>query len=420
MKKKVVAVLTCAAMTASMLAGCGDSSTTESSSTGSTSGTSTSTTTEETAEAPAADDAEAESDLDGSWPEENILIGMEVYDTTDEQFLALQDYFTYLEDYYNISFMYSESLDSAEAELDFIGSCASAGCKAIIGYYNVAGAEAIQQTIDQGMYYWGTEQYYDEFADNDHYLGCYTFIEDGETYNGDYLGGYELGYSLGKQGVEHVFYCNGGAGMGIQMFIDRQEGFEAGVAAAQAEGAAIQYDPSTDVVEGWPDAPDFAAAVGAKLNGDYDGVAVSFNAAALFQPIMDADLEESIHVATIGEVSETYYDFVQSGMISTVVYDCEEVVFANAIPQILNAVTGHVDATRDADGKAGKVLVNRWTVADTDSYNAIFEHHTQGKYFVTADDLADCLVELNPDATFDSMSSFYNSLDLDAALSIAQ
>lgn len=105
-------------------------------------------------------------------------------------------------------------------------------------------------------------------------------------------------------------------------------------------------------------------------------------------------------------------------MISTVVYDCEEVVFANAIPQILNAVTGHVDATRDADGKAGKVLVNRWTVADTDSYNAIFEHHTQGKYFVTADDLADCLVELNPDATFDSMASFYNSLDLDAALSL--
>lgn len=417
MKKKVVAILMCAAMATGLLAGCGDSGTTESGSTNSSSskGNETAAT-----EQKSGDDAEAVTNLDGSWPEEKVLIGMEVYDTTDEQFLALQDYFSYLEDYYNISFMYSESLDSAESELDFIGSCASAGCKAIIGYYNVAGAEAIQQTIDQGMYYWGTEQYYDEFADNDLYLGTYTFIEDGETYNGDYLGGYELGYSLGKQGVEHVFYCNGGAGMGIQMFIDRQDGFEAGVKAAQDEGAAIQYDPSTDVVEGWPDAPDFAAAVGAKLNGDYDGVAVSFNAAALFQPIMDAGLQDSIHVATIGEVSDTYYDFVQSGMISTVVYDCEEVVFANAVPLILNAVTGHLDATRNADGKAGKILVNRWTVADTDSYNTIYEYHDAGNYFVRADDLANCLVELNPDATFDTMSSFYHNLDLDAALSIAQ
>ena len=346
-----------------------------------------------------------------------MKIGFEAYDTTDEQFLAFQSYLESLKDYYNISFVYSESIASAEAELNFIDSCASAGCQAILGYYNVAGAKAIQETIDQGMYYWGSEQYYDQFADNDHYLGCYTFIKDGDTQNGDYLGGYQLGYSLGKAGVKHVFYCNGGASMGIQMFIDRQTGFEAGIKAAQGEGAAIQYDSAADVVEGWPGTDDFTAAVGAKLSGDYDGAAVSFNAAALFQPIADAGKSESIKVATIGEVSDTYYDAVQSGEIATVVYDCEEVVFASAIPQILNAVAGHVDATRGTDGKAGKTLVNRWTITDPETYDAIYSYHDAGNYFVTAEDISKVLVDFNSGATFQDVYKLYNSLDLDTAIS---
>ncbi len=417
MKKKALALLMCATMVTGLFTGCGDDAGTAAPDAGTAApdaGT-------EAPAAPAEGESEAEaSSLDGTWPAEEIMIGMEVYDTADEQFLAFQNYLEYLTEYYNISFMYSESIGSAEDELDFIDSCASAGCQAIIGYYNVAGAAAIQEAIDQGMYYWGTEQYYDEFADNEKYLGCYTFIQDGVAENGDYLGGYELGYSLGMQGVKHVFYCNGGAGFGVQMFIDRQSGFEAGIAAAQAEGAEIQYDPSKDVIEGWPGTDDFTAAVGAKLAEDYDGAAVSFNAAALFQPIYDGGKADSIKVATIGEVSDTYYDAVQSGMIATVVYDCEEVVFANCMVQILNAVTGHVDATRNADGKAGKILTNRWTISDAETYNAIYDYHDAGNFFVSADDMAGLLVELNPEATYDSIAEYYGSFTLEGAMEVVQ
>lgn len=427
MKKKLAALLLCTAMAVVSVTGCGS---TAASSGSADTQAAASTQAAQESEAPAASAATAASTeaastaseaastikLDRSFPEEEVKIGFEAYDTTDEQFLAFQSYLEYLTKYYNISFMYSESIASAEDELDFIDSCASAGCKAVIGYYNVAGEKAIQETIDQGMYYWGTEQYYDKFADNDLYLGCYTFIKDGDTKNGDYLGGYQLGYSLGKAGVKHTFYCNGGASMGIQMFIDRQTGFEDGIKAAQGEGAEIQYDPSSDVVEGWPGTDDFTAAVGAKLSGDYDGAAVAFNAAALFQPIADAGKADSIKVATIGEVSDTYYDAVQSGEIATVVYDCEEIVFANAVPQILNAVTGHLDTTRGSDGKAGKILTNRWTITDADTYNAIYAYHDDGNYFISAEDLANCLAGLNPDATFDSVYQYYDSFDLDTAV----
>lgn len=414
MKKKIAAILMCGVMAASLLTGCGSSdSGSQNTSAGETKAADTQAEgqgTEGTGEEVSA------VTLDGSWPAQKVTIGVEAFDTTDEQFLALQEYLDYLTEYYNIEFMYSESIANAEGEMDFIDSCASAGCKAILAYYNVAGAEAIQRTIDQGMYYWGTEQYAADFEDNEMYLGCYTFTEEGKAENGDYLGGYELGYSLGKQGVQHVFYCNGGASFGIQMFIDRQAGFEVGVAAAQAEGAKIQYDSSKDVIEGWPGTDDFTAAVGAKLAEDYDGAAVSFNAATLFQPIADAGKNGQIKIAAIGGVNDTYYDAVQNGEISTIVYDCEEVVFGNAVAQILNAVTGHVDKTRTADNKCGKILTYRWTITDTDTFNQIYDYHDGGNYFVSAQDLTNCLAEFNPDVTFEDVAAYYTAFDLDTAI----
>ncbi|MCD8216830.1 MAG: BMP family protein [Clostridiales bacterium] len=404
MKKRILAIALCGAMGAALLAGCGSGSSSDSA-TDDGSAAAENTEAEETASA-----------LDGSWPEETVKIGVEAFDTTDEQFIALQDYLDYLTDYYNIEFMYSESIENAEGEMDFIDSCASAGCSAILAYYNVAGAETIQRAIDQGMYYWGTEQYGLEFLDNEMYLGCYTFTEGDSEENGDYLGGYEMAYSLAEQGVTHVFYCNGGASFGVQMFIDRQSGFEAGIAAAQADGYEITYDASADVVEGWPGTDDFTAAVSTMLASDYDGAAVSFNAATLFQPIADAGKEGSVSVAAIGGVNDTYYDAVNNGVVTTIVYDCEEVVFGNAVVQILNAVTGHVDATRTADDESGLVLTYRWTIADADSFNAIYDYHDSGNYFVSADDMTQYLAEFNEDVTFEDVNAYYSSFDLDTAL----
>ncbi len=397
MKRKFFAIALVGALTGSMLAGCGSSS----------SSSSTTTTDDSSAAAETTSEAATDYALDGSWPEETVKIGVEVYDTTDEQFLALQEYFDYLEDYYNVSFMYSESIENAEGEMDFISSCAAAGCAGYIGYYNVSGAEAIQTCIDQGMYYWGTGDYYEQFCDEELYVGCYTFSEEiGAEENGDYLGGYQMAYTLAENGVTHVFYCNGGVSFGVQMFIDRQNGFVAGIAAAQADGYDITFDLDSDVIEGWPGTDDFTAAVGAKLAGDYDGVAVSFNAASLFQPIADAGKSDSIQVATIGETNDTYYDAVNSGLVTCIVYDCEEVVFANAFALLLNAITG--EASRTDDGQSAWLLAQRWTVADADTFNTIYEYHDDGNFFITAADVATVLTGLNADTTYADMEELYD------------
>lgn len=402
MKKKMIALIMCVLMVGSLvLSGCGSSS-------GSSSDDATFTLSDGT-----------EVTLDGSWPEETILIGVEIYDTTDEQTLNFLAYLDYLTDYFNIEFMVSESLDSAEGELDFIDSCAAAGCEALIAYYNVSGTAAIQEAIDLGMYYWGTEDYGQEFLDNEYYVGYYTLTDDDSSENGDYLAGYELAYSIAEAGCTHVFYCNGGASFGVQMFIDRQEGFEAGIAAAQADGYDIEYDSSSDVIEGWPGTDDFSAAVTAKLDGSYDGAVIPFGPSSIIQPVIDAGLSGSMKLAALCTVTDTYVDIVTDGTLTTVVYECEEIMFGNSVVQVLNAVTGHVDATRDSDGNAGGIHVNRW-VLDADSYSSIYAYHEDGNYFVSAADVASMLVEFNSEITFDEINDFYYALDLETGLSMIE
>ena len=111
---------------------------------------------------------------DGRYPAETVKIGLEVYDTTAENTLALQSYIKYMQKSFNVELIHSESIADAAGELAFIESCAAAGCKAIIAMYNVTQGQAVQTCIDAGMYYWGTANepaVYDAFKSNPKYLG---------------------------------------------------------------------------------------------------------------------------------------------------------------------------------------------------------------------------------------------------------
>lgn len=426
MKKKIISLVLSFTVLTTVLAGCSGAN----SNPGTDDGTQAETVTEDAAGAAEVTDEETDaaassetSDiaLDGTWPKDEVLIGVESFDTTDDQFLELREYFDYLEDYYNIRFMYSESIASAEDELNFISSCASAGAKAVIGYYNVTGVEAAQQANEQGMYYWASDiNVYNELIDEEMYLGTYLFAGAEADKSGDYIAGYEMGLGLANAGVSHIVYCNGGAGFGVQMFIDRQDGFNAGVAAAQAEGAEVEYDPSSDVIEGWPGTDEFTAAQSSALASDYDGVGLSFNAATWIRPISDAGKSDVIKLATIGEATETNYDSINSGQLVTLVYDCVEVHFGHVIVSILNAVNGHIDMTRTEDGSAGAITVNRWIITGADEFNAIYDYHEEGKFVITAEDMTKCFPEFNAEASYDLINDFYSSYTLEHAMSIIE
>lgn len=413
MKKKVLSVLLASAMALSMAA-CGGSPSTSDSNNNSN-GT-------QQGGGDAQEDNGGDADgggenggtsasLDGSYPAETVKIGFVGYDNTAEQQMAIQEYFDYLSEKFNIEIMYSENLADAEGELNFISDCAAAGCKAIIGYYNEALSEAAKTAADYGMYYWGgfggdeAEVEAAKTACGEYYLGGYTLGK------GDYEGGRSMALALAEQGCEKVVLCSGGASFGVSMFVDRKEGFMAGIEEAKGNGSNIEV---VKEVEGWPGTDSFTADQTAVMGMDVDAIASTFDVAMWFQPIMESGKAESIKLAAIGEVSDTYYDFFNSGLVSVIVYDNEEVIFGNAIPMILNAVSGN--KLVDADGNGILFEVQRWTITTPEEFNAVYDLHDAGNWIVTAEDIADMIVDLNPDANADTLQEFYGSFGIDKVM----
>lgn len=389
--KKALSLLLVLAMTVCLLAGCGGDS-----------GKGSDTTSEQNSAAVTTDYP-----LDGSWPEETVKIGVLAFDTTDEAFMGVMNYYDYLAEHFNVEFIISESISSAEQEFAFIDSCAAAGCQAIRAYYNIAGAEAIKHATAQGMYYYGIDEYYEEVKDDPYYVGSYTFSDpnDPDAPNGEYLAGYELGYTMGTAGLNHVAFCNGGASFGVQMFIDRQQGFFDGMAKAQEEGSTTQFDPEKDVIEGFPSESYFAAQA-AFFTEDYDGIVSSFDAFDWFQPIIESG--KDIKVGCIGSVSDTYKSFIDNGTVIALLYDAPEIVHGSGFCNILNAVTGHSDLYQNEDGTALLNQVQRWTVTSADDFNAIYDMHNAGEYYTSAEQMASLLGGLNEDATRDDVIAMFD------------
>lgn len=399
MKRKLVSLFMVGAMAAGLLAGCGSAS--------DNNGAANSAANEATdAKADASD-----TKLDGSWPAETVKIGVEVYDTTDTTVIAYMDYFKDLEDYYNVEFMFSESISNAEDELAFAESCASAGCVGYIGGYNCSGETIVDKVTENKMYYWGCERGLDEkYADNEYYLGGFQPVGSDEnvdaTKGGDYLLGYSMAENLADQGAKHVVYCSGGDQMGIQMFIDRLEGFKDGIAAAQVNGSDIQWDEKQDSIAGWPGTDDFAAAQSNAISKDYDAVACSFSGFEVWaQPLSDAG-KDDVKIAGVGGVDGSLSDLFADGVISMELYECPEIVTGQAFPMIMNAVTGHADVVKGDKGYLA-CEIQRWVIQDADTYNAIYDFHDEGNYYVTADDMTEILCDFTDGVTQDDINNFY-------------
>lgn len=258
-------------------------------------------------------------------PTKTVKIGIEIYDPTDQEFLVLKDYCdNYLAEQLNAEFVYSEAIADADGEIAFIDNCASSGCDGVIGYYNLTGAQAAWEAIDNGMYFVDcTKGVWDELKGQEKYLGSITYGD-----NGDFAAGQALGQYLADKGCKKVIYSNGGADFGVQMFVGRQEGFKDGIGDAEIL-----------TVSGFPNADSFPTDQTAALTTEgVDGVATSFNAMAGWaQPIQSMNLD--IPVATIGVVGQDFVDALTQGMVDMVVAGNIE-RWALPITMVYQAVNG--------------------------------------------------------------------------------
>lgn len=345
---------------------------------------------------------------DGRYPAETVKIGFVNYDTTADQVLAIQEYFEYLQTAFNFDIIWSESLSSAEEEFAFIEQCAAAGAKAIIGYYNEGRDESVKLTESLGMYYWGeaeSEYIYEVMKGSPAYLGGYA------TGNMQYDFGYATIETLVANDCHKIIIMSGGKDYGVAHFVNRYAGMMDAIADAQADGYDIEvvYE-----VPGWPGTEEFAAHQTAALETDADGLAGSLTSLMWMQPMQNADKFGQIKIACVDTVSEDIAGLMDAGVYVGV---CAEIsgMFGLSIPMILNAVTGHADQQRNADGTAPAVMTKNWiiTTADDMRFYAATEREG-GVWTFDIDDIKSVLYDYNPDLTMQDFSDLYSAVDADS------
>jgi hypothetical protein len=338
---------------------------------------------------------------DGKYPAETVKIGFINYDTTAEQVLSIQKYFEYLQTAFNFEIVWSESLQNAEQELAFIEQCASAGCKAVIGYYNVSEEEAAKKAADLKMYYWGSmggaQEVYDAVKTNPYYLGS--------SYNP--TANYDLGYNVGKAAVDagctKLILASGGADMGVPFFIQRREGFQAAIDEANAAGKKVTV---VQDVGGWPGTEAFAAGQTAALGKDVDALCSTFTALPWLAPMGAAQKE--LKVFSGDGVSEATVGLMMGGKFTAIFSEIPD-AFGMAIPMILNAAAGYSDKFLD-NGSAPRVLTNNWAItkAEDAAYYLGVENAAAG-FVWDIDDVKSVLYAYNNKANFKALCDLYQA-----------
>ncbi len=389
MKKKLLAALLAATMVLGMTAcGSGDSENAADKSDTAESEQATEQSKEQTDE----EDGTQSAALPETYPEKTVKIGVELYDPTEVETLAMQEYFDALKEAgLNVEFIYSEALDSPESELVFIDDCYNAGCQGILGYYNLAMGETVQRCIDYQMYYWGAAMDYqevvDQYGDSDYVL---DIVSAGTN---DYDAGYALGEYFVNAGAKKIAYASGGADLGVTMFVNRKSGFEDAIADSDIEVIDVAGFPG--------DA--FFADQSAALSEDIDGVAASFNGLDFWaQPIATAGKTETVPLATIGSITKEYVGAFEDGSVS-LLFSGNGQRFGIGVALIINAVDGNAKALQ-VDGKIGSYISDMWKIDSADAAKEYYEV-TQGDGVYRYEDLMSIIVNVNPDANADTLKA---------------
>ncbi len=362
-------------------------------------------------EAPVAGNDGPAMSADGRYPAETVKIGFCNYDTSAEQIIVLGEYYDYLDDYLNFEIVWSENIASAEEELDFIETCAAAGCKAIIGYYNVSNEQALLKCEELGMYYWGmgNNPAFDPYFENPYWVGSHF---SGEA---EYNYGYGCIEMLVEAGCHKIAGASGGKNFGVDMFIDRWQGAMDAIADFKAKGYDIElvYE-----VSGFPGTDgSFEAGQAAVLAMDeVDGLYSTLSALMWISPMQEAGRfgydagPKQIKVAAAGEtMSDAAIGMFGAGFYvgtATEIID----VFGLAIPMIINAVDGHAEQQR-VDGKALMVDVGWWKVTNVEDagYYGSVQGGDNGWVF-DAEDVMSLLFAFNPDLTTDDFGKLYTAV----------
>ena len=235
--------------------------------------------------------------------------------------------------------------------------------------------------------------------DNQYFLGGVTYG------NGDYDALYEMGKYLTSIGCKKIVYASGGADFGIQMFVDRQNGFKAAI-----QEAGLVYDDSVITVSGFPN-DSFFAAQQAALSEDIDAVCASFNGVDYWvAPMASNGLTGKVPLASYGSLNDTYIKAMEDGALA-VLAAVNVQKYGIEVAMIFNAVNGDAAVLKEDGVSATNVSIPVWLLTNIDDAKTIYDIQQNEKIF-TADDILSLCTSNNDKASYQTL------LDLLASSSV--
>lgn len=395
MKKKVISVILTAAMTGMMFAGCGSSTENTGNSGGGTA-----------SESEVVGGTESTQTADnGASSGDTYKIGIVMYQWTDAQGTNIQNFCNYLEENMNVEFEYESTFYDDDAQVSCVENLISAGCQAIISGYDTNIVAAMSTCADAGVYYTVALDHITEedFAGAD--PGEY-FLGGTKQFGGDLAElGKEYADAVADAGIENV----GGISFPEWAFTDAPEIYASFQSELSAQGITVQdltFTPGMTSDEVQQAAKDLV-----NQNPDMDAL---FGMASGLDYVYPAIQGSDVKLIAMG-YDTSVASLMDSGALLAAGNNNHTQAIASCVTRIINALEGnsYPDAASGTynegsivNGVAGYPVISN--KEDLDNYMNYVIPEDGAKGCVTVDELKNCIISYNPDATLADLDELTN------------
>lgn len=368
--------------------------------------------------------------------DETHKIAVAIYDATDEQTNLFKDYYkNYLEQAFNVEFIYSSALQSQEAVNNFISEARKQGCEGVISYANYDLEQSIKACGDDLYYVVGSASFdkatFDKLKSNKQFLGITGPSTEEETNAGAKM----IESLAGENGsAKKYLLLSGGSNEENFMHVSRTQGMlqtlvsnygfelstpvediskiqELTLVGKSKDGGEVYVCPGY-----YYDKTDLVKTALEQTKAD---VVASTIAVSMLQDVI-ADQEKAqnsdIQVGTVdcfGDSNQEMFakkDMFGNPSLNFVAGKCEAMAAPSFIA-MYNAITGHADTVKD-NGNAYSLNQDFWYADSLEAYKELRMKATniyQNVY--TTDDLMKNMSVYTDTANFDTFKQLVEGLD---------
>ncbi len=379
-----------AAMTAVMAAGCGGSA-------------------NNTAEGEAqTGDAVAESEEEtegGEQTDDAYKIGIVMYQWTDAQGTNIQNFCNYLEKNLNVTFEYESTFYDDDAQVSCVENLISSGCDAIISGYDTNLVAAMSTCQDAEVYYTValdhiTEEDFAGVAPGEYFLGGT------KQFGGDLAAlGKEYADAVADSGIKNA----GGISFPAWAFSDAPEIYASFQSELTAKGITVQdltFTSGMTADEVQQNVKDLV-----NQNPDMDTL---FGMASGLDYVYPAIQGSGVKLIAMG-YDTSVASLMESGALLAAGNNNHTQAIASCVARIVNALEGnsYPDAAEGAynegsivNGVAGYPVIG--TQEELEDYVTYIVPEDGANGCVTAEELENCIISSNPDATMADLNALTN------------